>query len=256
MGLVVFSAAGVGLLAWLLTVGSDRAAGQSSAGRVTTVTVTAGKPSELSFKLSKSSNITPGLVVFKVTNGGKLTHDFKICTRPATSMSANSCTGKVTMRLKPGQSTLMAALTLKKGQYEFLCTVPGHASAGMKGLVGIGVKVSAATNNDNNLAVGGTTTTKTTTTTTTSTGVTETLVGNPANGASVWASAGCAACHTLRAAGATGTVGPDLDQAKPGQDLVIQRVTNGINVMPAFGSQLSTSQIQDVASYVYSSTHT
>ena len=254
MGLVV-SAAGVGLLAWLLTVGTDRASGQSSAGRVTTVTVTAGKPSELSFKLSKSSNITPGLVVFKVTNGGKLTHDFKICTRPATSTSATSCTGKVTKRLAPGQSTVMAALTLKKGQYEFLCTVPGHAAAGMKGLVGIGVKASAATDNGNNLAVGGTTTT-TKTTTTTSTGVTETLVGNPANGATVWASAGCAACHTMRAAGATGTVGPDLDQAKPGQDLVIQRVTNGINVMPAFGAQLSTSQIQDVASYVYASTHT
>ena len=250
MSMVVFAAAGVGLLAWLLTVGSGSAAGQSSAGRVTTVTVTAGKPSELSFKLSKSSNVTPGLIIFKVTNAGKLTHDFKICTRPATSTSANSCTGKVTKRLKPGQSTLMAALTLKKGQYEYLCTVPGHAGAGMKGLVGIGVKAGATTTTT---VVGSTTTTKTTTT---STGVTETLVGNPANGASVFASAGCGGCHTMKAAGSTGAVGPDLDQAKPGQDLVIQRVTNGINVMPAFGGQLSTSQIQDVASYVYSSTHT
>ncbi len=239
-------------MAWLLTVGSGSAAGQSSAGRITTVTVTAGKPSELSFKLSKSSNVSPGLIIFKVTNAGKLTHDFKICTRPAASTSANSCTGKVTKRLKPGQTTLMAALTLKKGQYEYLCTVPGHAGAGMKGLVGIGVKASASTGG-NNLAVGGTTTT---TTTTTSTGVTETLVGNPANGATVFASAGCGGCHTMKAAGSTGAVGPDLDQAKPGQDLVIQRVTNGINVMPAFGGQLSTSQIQDVASYVYSSTHT
>jgi mono/diheme cytochrome c family protein len=255
MGLVVFVAAGVGLLAWALTVGSGSAAGQSSAGRVTTITVTAGKPSELSFKLSKSSNVTPGLVVFKVTNGGKLTHVFKICTRVATSTAGNSCTGKVTKRLAPGQSTLMAALTLKKGQYEYLCTVPGHAAAGMKGLIGIGVKASASTGTGNNLAVGGTTT-KSSTTTTTSTGATETLVGNPSNGATVFASAGCGACHTLKAAGATGSVGPDLDAAKPGQDLVIQRVTNGINVMPAFGSQLSTSQIQDVASYVYQSTHT
>ena len=59
----------------------------------------------------------------------------------------------------------------------------------------------------------------------------------------------------MRAAGATGTVGPNLDSAKPGQDLVIQRVTNGINVMPAFGDQLNGKQIQDLASYVYRSTH-
>jgi mono/diheme cytochrome c family protein len=59
----------------------------------------------------------------------------------------------------------------------------------------------------------------------------------------------------MRAAGATGTVGPNLDDAKPGQDLIIQRVTNGINAMPAFGSSLSTKQIQDVAAYVYRSTH-
>jgi mono/diheme cytochrome c family protein len=254
MGLIVFAAAGVGLVAWFLTVGSGPAAGQSSAGRVTTVTVTAGKPSELSFKLSKSSNIAPGLVVFKVTNSGQLTHDFKICTRVATSTAASSCTGKVTKRLKPGQSTVMVALTLKKGQYEYLCTVPGHAAAGMKGLVGIGVKVSTSSGSNNNLAVGSTTTK--TTTTTASTGATETLVGNPGNGATVFASAGCGGCHTLRAAGSNGAVGPDLDQAKPGQDLVIQRVTNGINVMPAFGAQLSTTQIQDVAAYVYSSTHT
>jgi len=86
-------------------------------------------------------------------------------------------------------------------------------------------------------------------------GTPETLVGDPVAGQSVWSSAGCASCHTMRAAGATGTVGPNLDSAKPGQDLVIQRVTNGINVMPAFGDQLNGKQIQDLASFVYKSTH-
>jgi len=37
---------------------------------------------------------------------------------------------------------------------------------------------------------------------------------------------------------------------------VIQRVTNGINVMPAFAGQLNTGQIMDLAAYVYQSTHT
>jgi mono/diheme cytochrome c family protein len=257
MGVVVFAAAAVGLMAWLLTVGSGSAAGKPSAPKVVTVTVTAGKPSELAFKLSKSSNVTPGLVVFKVKNAGKLTHDFKICTRPAKTSAANTCTGKATKRLAAGQSATMTSLNLKKGQYEYLCTVPGHATAGMKGLIGIGVKVTTPTTG----VVGGSTTATATTTakTTTTAGppaATEALVGSPGAGAAVWASAGCGSCHTLRAAGSTGNVGPNLDDSHPGQDIVIQRVTNGINVMPAFAGQLTTGQIMDLAAYVYQSTHT
>jgi mono/diheme cytochrome c family protein len=39
--------------------------------------------------------------------------------------------------------------------------------------------------------------------------------GSAAVGAAVFASAGCGSCHTLKAAGATGTIGPDLDQVQP-----------------------------------------
>ena len=256
MGTVVFAAAAVGLFAWLLTVGSGSALGKGSAPKVATVTVTAGKPSELSFKLSKTSLVTPGTVLFKVTNKGKLAHDFKVCTRSVAVTKANSFTGKVTKRLNAGESATLTVV-LKKGTFEYLCTVPGHAAAGMKGLVGIGVKVTAPTGGTTSPGpiVGGGTTTTATTTTTPATGTPETLVGDPVAGQSVWNSAGCASCHTMRAAGATGTVGPNLDSAKPGQDLVIQRVTNGINVMPAFGDQLNGKQIQDLASYVYRSTH-
>lgn len=67
-------------------------------------------------------------------------------------------------------------------------------------------------------------------------------------------SAGCAACHTLNAAGASGTVGPNLDQAKPSRALVIDRVTHGKGAMPPFKSQLSQQQIEDVAAFVASST--
>jgi mono/diheme cytochrome c family protein len=78
--------------------------------------------------------------------------------------------------------------------------------------------------------------------------------GDAAAGEQVFASAGCAACHTLEAAGASGTVGPNLDEAKPGHDLVVERVTNGMGAMPSFKDQLSEQQIQDVAAYVVEST--
>jgi mono/diheme cytochrome c family protein len=78
--------------------------------------------------------------------------------------------------------------------------------------------------------------------------------GDPAAGKEVFASAGCTACHTLADAGASGTVGPNLDQARPGHDLVVDRVTNGKGAMPPFKGQLSDQQIQDVAAYVVQAT--
>ena len=79
--------------------------------------------------------------------------------------------------------------------------------------------------------------------------------GDPAAGKAVFASAGCVSCHTLKAAGASGTVGPNLDEAKPDVELVVDRVTNGKGVMPSFKGQLDEKQIQDVAAYVVASTH-
>ncbi len=78
--------------------------------------------------------------------------------------------------------------------------------------------------------------------------------GDPAAGAEVFASAGCVTCHTLADAGSTGAVGPNLDEAKPSYELVVDRVTNGMGAMPAFGGQLDEAQIQDVAAYVVSAT--
>jgi mono/diheme cytochrome c family protein len=78
--------------------------------------------------------------------------------------------------------------------------------------------------------------------------------GDPAAGKKVFASAGCASCHTLKDAGASGTVGPNLDEAKPPLDLVVDRVTNGKPPMPAFSGQLSPKQIADVAAYVVQAT--
>ncbi len=76
--------------------------------------------------------------------------------------------------------------------------------------------------------------------------------GDAEAGKAVFASAGCGSCHTLAEAGSTGAVGPNLDDAKPSYDLVLDRVTNGMGVMPAFEGQLSEKELEDVAAYVSS----
>jgi mono/diheme cytochrome c family protein len=72
------------------------------------------------------------------------------------------------------------------------------------------------------------------------------------NGKAVFASAGCGACHTLKAAGATGNVGPNLDQLKPAEPIVERQVTNGGAAMPAFKGRLSPAEIKAVAAFVSS----
>jgi mono/diheme cytochrome c family protein len=78
--------------------------------------------------------------------------------------------------------------------------------------------------------------------------------GDAAAGKAVFESAGCKGCHTLKDAGATGTVGPNLDQAKPPLSKVVTQVLNGGGAMPPFKGQLSDKQIADVAAYVVKAT--
>jgi mono/diheme cytochrome c family protein len=80
------------------------------------------------------------------------------------------------------------------------------------------------------------------------------LKGDPAAGKKIFTSAGCVSCHTLADAGATGTVGPNLDAAKPDYRLATARVTNGKGAMPSFKGQLSDQEIADVAAYVVTAT--
>jgi mono/diheme cytochrome c family protein len=60
----------------------------------------------------------------------------------------------------------------------------------------------------------------------------------------------CSTCHTLKAAGASGKVGPDLDMLRPGPDLVTAQVNSGGGAMPSFKGKLSDDQIKQVADYV------
>ena len=164
----------VGLLAALGTGGSAPAAVKradavkpAASPKVSVITVTAGKPSELAFKLSKTSLVPAGTVTFKVTNLGVAFHNFKLCAKPVASATdvADACAGKATPVLKHGQSATFTITISKKGKYEFLCTVTGHAAAGMRGLLGVGVAVVAgeqkiASTADSSAGGGGGTTTK------------------------------------------------------------------------------------------------
>jgi uncharacterized cupredoxin-like copper-binding protein len=87
----------------------------STGNSAATVTVTA---TEFRFTLSRGS-VPHGTVVFKVENKGKLAHDFSIG-------------GKTSSLVAPNKSTTLT-VTLDAGKLLYICTVPGHASAGMKG---------------------------------------------------------------------------------------------------------------------------
>jgi|SRR5215210_2213971 len=75
---------------------------------------------DLKFSLANKT-APPGQVTFLLNNKGKLPHDFKIA-------------GKKTPRIAGGGRNATLKVTLKRGKYTYICTVPGHAAAGMKGV--------------------------------------------------------------------------------------------------------------------------
>ena len=76
--------------------------------------------SEFKFVLS-AKTAKRGLVIYTVTNVGAIKHDFEI-------------KGRKTKLLAHGQSATLRVTFLRKGHYPYLCTVPGHAALGMKGV--------------------------------------------------------------------------------------------------------------------------
>ena len=95
------------------------------------------------------------------------------------------------------------------------------------------------------------------------------LIGNAKAGKAAFQST-CGACHTLKAAGALGQIGPNLDKAAPAltEALIIKAITNGgstimtpaarakyTTMMVAYKGTLPTSVIDNIAAFVYSSTH-
>jgi uncharacterized cupredoxin-like copper-binding protein len=90
----------------------------------TTITVTAGKPSEYRFTLSKTSVAAGGTVVFKVVNRGKKPHNFAIA-------------GKKTPLLAPGQSATLTVVFHAQGKFAYSSSVAGQSAAGMKGVFSV-----------------------------------------------------------------------------------------------------------------------
>jgi uncharacterized cupredoxin-like copper-binding protein len=122
-GLCVFA------LVTIFVAGTTPAGATRVAATATTnVTVTAAKPSEFRFTLSRST-VPTGTVVFKVTNAGTLPHDFEIA-------------GRKTKLITPGDSATLSVTFAKAGKYPYFCTVSGHAAAGMKGVLTVGTQAA------------------------------------------------------------------------------------------------------------------
>ena len=214
----------------------DAGAGtQRSAATPTRIAV---KASEFKFALSKLSVPIGTTVIFTVVNKGKISHDFKIA-------------GKKTPTLAPGKSATVTITFKVKGRFAYVCTLPGHSAAGMKGTFAIGVAPVTTT------PVPTTTAPASTTTPTPVSTAPETLKGDPIAGKAVFLANGCAACHTLAAANATGTVGPSLDARKPTQGTVSATIQSGAiaggATMPSFN--LSAIDLANIAAFVYQATH-
>ena len=94
---------------------------QAPAATGTTVQVKGG---EFFFRLSSNSLAKPGKVTFVFKNIGHVAHDFEIA-------------GKVTPLIQPGATANLVVTIPKKGTYPYECTVPGHAEAGMKGILAV-----------------------------------------------------------------------------------------------------------------------
>jgi uncharacterized cupredoxin-like copper-binding protein len=101
----------------LVQIASARA-DQHTRRTATTIQVRAG---EYFFRLSTKSIAKPGAVTFMVRNVGTMSHFFKI-------------NGKTTSFVAPGKTARLVVAFTKKGNYPYLCTVPGHAALGMKGV--------------------------------------------------------------------------------------------------------------------------
>ena len=109
--------AAVAVLAWTLPASGKQSAPKTA--KVVNVKVTAGRPTEFSFTVVPKK-VVHGTVIFVITNSGAIVHDFKIG-------------GKKTLNITPGQTRKLTVTFAKAGLYPYLCTVTGHAAAGMKG---------------------------------------------------------------------------------------------------------------------------
>ncbi len=128
---------------------------------------------------------------------------------------------KKTPVLAPGKSAKLKVTLSKAGNVNYSSTVAGDAKKGLKGV--FTVKAAPASG------------------------------ANAAAGKVVFVTTGCGACHTLKAGGGTGTIGPNLDAAPLTKSLITSRVMNGKGAMPSYAGQLTTQQIDDLTTFLLAS---
>jgi mono/diheme cytochrome c family protein len=73
-------------------------------------------------------------------------------------------------------------------------------------------------------------------------------------GKALFLSTGCGKCHTLKAAGSTGQIGPDLDTLHPTLAVILHQINSGGAFMPSFGT-LPKTTISRIAAFVYAAIH-
>ena len=125
--------------------------------------------------------------------------------------------GKKTAVVKPGKSAKLTVTMSKAGSYSYSSTVDDDAKKGMKGTF------------------------------------TSKLSGDPAAGKKVFVSTGCGACHRFKAAGTTGSLGPNLDKSKSSRSTIEKVITSGKGTMQPYKPILSAKQIDDVSQFAYES---
>ena len=74
--------------------------------------------------------------------------------------------------------------------------------------------------------------------------------GDPVAGKTLFASEGCAGCHTFKAADSKATVGPDLDTTGASPVRVMTQLRKPGGIMPSFADKLSEKQKADLAAFV------
>jgi uncharacterized cupredoxin-like copper-binding protein len=109
------------LAAALLVAAPAASSAATSSMRTTHVRVVMGKPGTFEFVLS-TKRVPKGKVIFKLLNKGQIAHDFAIH-------------GKKSKLIQPGKTGSLTVVFRKAGRYPYKCTVPGHAEAGMKGVL-------------------------------------------------------------------------------------------------------------------------
>ncbi|HVV58679.1 MAG TPA: plastocyanin/azurin family copper-binding protein [Gaiellaceae bacterium] len=123
MSRIRISLLGLAAAVAVVAVGAGSSLAAGSAKKVVKPTTITVKASEFKYVLSSKTVAKPGKVVFKVTNVGKIPHNFVIL----------SGINKATPLIKPRKSATLTVTFKKKGVYTYECTVGEHAEEGMLG---------------------------------------------------------------------------------------------------------------------------